>query len=93
MNENQDTFEIPVANKEEKTIVSRVGEVANVQIVPSDPSKSAHNFAAKTISSGTMVLVQVKLVNNTKAKVTVNCEKMVIGNMLLKDLKNALLRV
>ncbi|XP_072038441.1 LOW QUALITY PROTEIN: AP-3 complex subunit beta-2-like [Amphiura filiformis] len=95
MNENQDTFAIPSTNKEEKALMSRVGEAANVQIVPaSDPSKLSYCFAAKTISSATLVLVQVKLTSDTdQAKLTVNCEKMVIGNMLLKEVKTALTKV
>ena len=95
MNENQDTFAIPSTNKAEKALLARVGEAANVQIVPaSEPSKLSYCFAAKTISSATLVLVQVKLTEDAdQARLKVNCEKMVIGSMLVKELKKALTKV
>ena len=94
MNENLDTFEIPSTNTTQKTIMLRVGEVANVQVVPaSDPDTLTYRFAGKTISAGTLVLVQVKLIEGGKAKILVNCEKMVIGSMLMKDVKKSLMKV
>ena len=47
---------------------------------------------AKTASGRADTLITVK-VTDSKAKVTVNCEKMVICSMLLKDLKTSLLKV
>lgn len=43
----------------------------------------------KTMSEGVLVLVSVS-VNEESANIVVNCEKMVIGTMLLKDLKSLL---
>ncbi|XP_038072193.1 AP-3 complex subunit beta-2-like isoform X2 [Patiria miniata] len=89
MNENSDKVSIPDAINNEKAIISRVAEVANVQIVPaSDPEHLTYRFAAKTLSTGSLVLLTVG-----KGKITTNCEKMVIGSMLVKDIKKSLLKV
>ena len=58
-----------------------------LQVPSTDPV--TFNFAALTLASSTLVLVQVK-VTEEKAKIKVNSEKMVIGTMLLKDLKRLL---
>ncbi|XP_072167067.1 AP-3 complex subunit beta-2-like isoform X2 [Diadema setosum] len=90
MNEHSDKGDIGAAHREEKALIRCVGEIANVQIVPaSDPSKLIYRFAAKTISAGTPVLLTVQVLSEGKARITVNCEKMVIGNMLVKDVKKA----
>lgn len=47
-------------------------------------------FAAKTVASGSLVLVTVVTKEGMAAQLTVNCEKMVIGTMLVKDILQAL---
>ncbi|XP_071965282.1 AP-3 complex subunit beta-2-like isoform X2 [Antedon mediterranea] len=90
MNENSEKVDIPDSLNNQKAIMQRVGEVANVQVVPpSDPTITTYRFAGKTISTGTPVLVTVKADGN-KSKITVNCEKMIIGNMLPKDIKKSI---
>ena len=55
-------------------------------------------FAGQTVSSSTLVLISVTLPPEdagdaaSAVTITVNCEKMVVGNMLLKDLKTQMLR-
>ncbi|XP_022105221.1 AP-3 complex subunit beta-2-like isoform X3 [Acanthaster planci] len=89
MNENSDKVTIPEVTNNEKAIITRVAEVSNVQIVPaSEPENLIFRFAAKTLSNGSLVLVTVG-----KGKITTNCEKMVIGSMLVKDIKKSLLKV
>ncbi|KAL1450213.1 hypothetical protein WDU94_002657 [Cyamophila willieti] len=56
-----------------------VYQVANVGLVPSNDSSL--RFAGTSVSSGCLALVSI---NNNE--VTVNCEKMVLGSMLLNDL-------
>ncbi|XP_033634375.1 AP-3 complex subunit beta-2-like isoform X1 [Asterias rubens] len=94
MNENSDNITIPEADNTEKKIIAKVAEVANVQIVPaSDPQLMTFRFAAKTLSKGVVVLVTVKSSSDGKGKITSNCEKMVIGSMLVKDIKKILVKV
>ena len=49
-------------------------------------------FAGQTLSSATLVLVTVCLPDTEPGTVTlrVNCEKMVVGNMLLSELRTQL---
>lgn len=89
MNENKESCDIPETKRTPHGICSSVMSVANLLQVPSsDPN--IFNFAAHTIATSTLVLASVTL-NGKIPKITVNCEKMVIGTMLLKDLKRVLL--
>lgn len=54
------------------------------------PPMPTHRFAAKTVTSGSLVLVTVVARQEGAAQLTVNCEKMVIGTMLVKDILQAL---
>ncbi|KAH9524487.1 AP-3 complex subunit beta-2 [Bulinus truncatus] len=88
MNENKENCEIPEVKKCPQGVCSSVLSVANLLQVPSsDPA--VFNFAAHTLATTTLVLVVVSIAGKN-AKVTVNCEKMVIGSMLLKDIKRSL---
>lgn len=53
-------------------------------------STQSHRFAGKTVTSGSLVLVTVLTKEEGAAQLTVNCEKMVIGTMLVKDILQAL---
>lgn len=57
--------------------------------VPPPPSPVSR-FAGKTVSGGSLVLVTVVKKEAGEAHLTVNCEKMVIGTMLVKDILHAL---
>uniref|UniRef100_A0A2C9JVD6 AP-3 complex subunit beta n=1 Tax=Biomphalaria glabrata TaxID=6526 RepID=A0A2C9JVD6_BIOGL len=88
MNENQESCDVPESKRTPHSICSAVMTVANLLQVPSsDPS--IFNFAAHTLATSTLVLVSVNT-GGKNVKVTVNCEKMVIGSMLLKDIKRSL---
>lgn len=88
MNENKETVAITEAKTSPEGICRCVRTVGNLLQVPSS-EPDVYLFAAQTLASSTLVLVSVK-VQGKSSKVTVNCEKMVIGTMLLKDLKRAL---
>lgn len=47
-------------------------------------------FAGQTLSSKSLVLVTIKMLENDQANISVNCEKMVIGSMLLNEIKSHL---
>ncbi|RUS71773.1 hypothetical protein EGW08_020467 [Elysia chlorotica] len=88
MNENRETVAITEAKTSPDGLCRCVRSVANLLQVPSS-QPDVYFFAAQTLATSTLVLVSVK-VQGKSSKVTVNCEKMVIGTMLLKDLKRAL---
>ncbi|KAL1247191.1 hypothetical protein QQF64_022567 [Cirrhinus molitorella] len=73
----------------EHVIVERVTATANLSRVPCGSDKECR-FAGKTVSSGCLVLVTVATKDTGGAQLTVNCEKMVIGTMLVKDILQAL---
>lgn len=50
----------------------------------------ASRFAAKTMTSGSLVLITLERREGAAAQLTVNSEKMVIGTMLVKDIVQAL---
>lgn len=47
-------------------------------------------FAAKTVHSGSLVLVTVELKESSTAQLIINTEKTVIGSVLLRELKPVL---
>lgn len=51
-----------------------------------------YRFSGQTMSSKSLVLLTVKVspTNTLEADVTLNCEKLVIGSMLLSEIKTAL---
>ncbi|KAG9331277.1 hypothetical protein JZ751_019544 [Albula glossodonta] len=75
------------------SLAQRVTSAANLKQIPSTEQESSTlviRFAGRTVSSGSLVLVTVSLQNDHTAQLTVNCEKMVIGTMLVKDVLQAL---
>lgn len=89
MTENTGKVTLPKEKSDAKSVVTSVLTVANMLQVLSSESDTVYRFAAKTMSEGVLVLVSVSL-NEESANIVVNCEKMVIGTMLLKDLKSLL---
>uniref|UniRef100_A0A8C2Q4I3 AP-3 complex subunit beta n=1 Tax=Cyprinus carpio TaxID=7962 RepID=A0A8C2Q4I3_CYPCA len=73
----------------EHVIVERVTATANLSRVPCGSEKECR-FAGKTVSSGCLVLVTVPTKEGGGAQLTVNCEKMLIGTLLVKDIMQAL---
>lgn len=89
MTESETTIDLPMNQANPQAICQAVVEVANVIQVPTT-EENIYRFASKTVSNCVDALIQVTVMDKCKAKVKVNCEKMVIGNMLLKDLKKSL---
>lgn len=77
-------------------IRGKIFEVANVAVVnpmaPSpDPNTQTVHFSGQTMASQSLVLIAIVFnANDKQVTVTVNCEKMVVGSMLLNDIKLAL---
>ncbi|XP_029037427.2 AP-3 complex subunit beta-2 [Osmia bicornis bicornis] len=71
-----------------KALPQKVFEIANVAMVSSNGEEI--RFAAHTLASKSLVLVTIKMISNNLLEICVNCEKMVIGSILLNELKSNL---
>lgn len=89
MNEISEKLNLGEKCQNDHAIIERVTATANLSRVPCGSEKE-NRFAGKTVSSGSLVLVTVARKEGGGAQLTVNCEKMVIGTMLVKDILQAL---
>ncbi|KAM4035648.1 AP-3 complex subunit beta-2 isoform 2-T2 [Anomaloglossus baeobatrachus] len=89
MNEIAERLSVSAKYQSDHVIVQRITSAANMNRVPCGADKE-YRFAAKTVSSGTLVLVTLTLKDATSALLTINSEKMVIATMLAKDIVQAL---
>ncbi|XP_044212985.1 AP-3 complex subunit beta-2 isoform X6 [Thunnus albacares] len=89
MNEITEKLTLDMKCRDEHAIVQRVTAAANLSRVPCGSDKECR-FAGRTVTSGSLVLVTVATKEEGAAQLTVNCEKMVIGTMLVKDILLAL---
>ncbi|XP_036390980.1 AP-3 complex subunit beta-2 isoform X3 [Megalops cyprinoides] len=89
MNEITEKLTLGENCQSDHVIVQRVTSAANLSRVPCGSEKECR-FAGKTVTSGSLVLVTVVSKEGRAAQLTVNCEKMVIGTMLVKDILQAL---
>uniref|UniRef100_A0A8C6M0W1 AP-3 complex subunit beta n=1 Tax=Nothobranchius furzeri TaxID=105023 RepID=A0A8C6M0W1_NOTFU len=87
MNELTEKLILDAKYRNEHAIVQRVTTAAHLSRVPCG---SDNEFAGRTVTSGSLVLVTVATGEEGVAQLTVNCEKMVIGTMLVKDILLAL---
>ncbi|XP_051917426.1 AP-3 complex subunit beta-2 isoform X5 [Hippocampus zosterae] len=89
MNEITEKLTLDAKCRNEHAIVQRVSATANLSRVPCGSDKECR-FAGRTVSGGSLVLVTVATEEDGSARLTLNCEKMVIGTMLVKDVLLAL---
>uniref|UniRef100_A0A803V9W4 AP-3 complex subunit beta n=1 Tax=Ficedula albicollis TaxID=59894 RepID=A0A803V9W4_FICAL len=89
MNETSATIAVAPQNSARLVIIDRVVKAANLGVVPSGQD-NIHRFAAKTVHSGSLMLVTVELKESSTAQLIINTEKTVIGSVLLRELKPVL---
>ncbi|NXD05151.1 AP3B1 protein, partial [Certhia familiaris] len=89
MNETSATIAVAPQNSTRLVIIDRVVKAANLGVVPSGED-NIHRFAAKTVHSGSLMLVTVELKESSTAQLIINTEKTVIGSVLLRELKPVL---
>ncbi|XP_077425811.1 AP-3 complex subunit beta-2 isoform X18 [Vanacampus margaritifer] len=89
MNEITEKLTLDAKCRNEHAIVQRVTTAANLSRVPCGSDKECR-FAGRTASGGSLVLVTVASAEDGVARLTLNCDKMVIGTMLVKDVLLAL---
>ncbi|XP_034475197.1 AP-3 complex subunit beta-2 [Drosophila innubila] len=68
----------------------KIYECINVAHTFSSPTGQLHCFAGQTLSSKSLVLLTLQWQTDDALTLLVNCEKMVIGSMVLNELRNAL---
>ncbi|XP_036888277.1 AP-3 complex subunit beta-1 [Sturnira hondurensis] len=89
MNETSAIIIVAPQNFTSSVILQKVVNVANVGVVPSGQD-NIHRFAAKTVHSGSLMLVTVELKEGSTAQLIINTERTVIGSVLLRELKPVL---
>ncbi|XP_008579845.1 PREDICTED: AP-3 complex subunit beta-1 isoform X2 [Galeopterus variegatus] len=89
MNETSTVIITAPQNFTPSVILQKVVNVANVGVVPSGQD-NIHRFAAKTVHSGSLMLLTVELKEGSTAQLIINTEKTVIGSVLLRELKPVL---
>ncbi|XP_054842502.1 AP-3 complex subunit beta-1 isoform X1 [Eublepharis macularius] len=89
MNETSTTMTVAPQNSTRLAILQKVVNIANLGVIPSGED-NIHRFAAKTVHSGSLMLVTVELKEGSTARLIINTEKTVIGSILLRELKPVL---
>ncbi|GCC28337.1 hypothetical protein chiPu_0006767 [Chiloscyllium punctatum] len=89
MNENSTAITGSPQNSSSQAIVHKVVNMANVGVVPSGQD-NIHRFAAKTVNSGSLVLITIEVKEGSTMQLRINTEKSVIGSVLLRELKSVL---
>ncbi|XP_073200263.1 AP-3 complex subunit beta-1 isoform X2 [Lepidochelys kempii] len=89
MNETSATITVAPQNSTRLVLLEKVVKAANLGVVPSGQD-NIHRFAAKTVHSGSLMLVTVELKEGSTAQLIINTEKPVIGSVLLRELKPVL---
>ncbi|NXG07607.1 AP3B2 protein, partial [Sakesphorus luctuosus] len=89
MSEITEKLTLPEKCRSDHAIVQQVTSAANVGRVPCGAGNE-YRFAAKTVTSGSLVLITLERREGGAAQLTINSEKMVIGTMLVKDISQAL---
>ncbi|KAJ7311318.1 hypothetical protein JRQ81_006934 [Phrynocephalus forsythii] len=89
MSEITEKLTLPDKCQSDHVIVQQVTAAANVGRVPCGSDKE-YRFAAKTVSSGSLILITLEKKTGTEAQLTINSEKMLIGTMLVKDIIHSL---
>ncbi|XP_078388706.1 AP-3 complex subunit beta-2-like isoform X2 [Cetorhinus maximus] len=89
MNEIKEKLTLPEKCRSDQAIVQQVMSTANLGRVPCGLDNE-YRFAARTVSGGALVLVTLVTKDGGVAQLTISCEKMVIGTMMVKDIMQAL---
>lgn len=84
---NENTAKVTFSGSR-KYISEKIFETANVAVISSE--NEVIRYAAHTLASKSLVLLTVKVLDDEHLEICVNCEKMVIGSILLNEFKSNL---
>lgn len=74
-----------------RRLQTKIYEIANVASITHGDSTDLLLFAGQTLGSKSLVLISIGLEDeNKKASVTVNCEKLVVGSILMNEIKDSI---
>lgn len=92
---NEHSAQLQLADSDKRALQKRIFEYANVAPIPSSDPTHRLNFAGQTFASKSLVLFTIDFADESSSVVSLNvaCEKMVIGSMLLTELRAFLLNV
>lgn len=72
----------------------KIFEIANVASITHSDSVDLLLFAGQTMCSKSLVLIIIALEDDSKAAtITVNCEKLVVGSILMNEIKDAIKKI
>jgi AP-3 complex subunit beta len=74
---------------EKKNLQVKLFEVANVGAISHGDDENILLFAGQTMSSKSLVLITI-VKNEEAATITVNCEKVVVGSILINEIRDAI---
>lgn len=87
MNEHSTKIKLPASlTSDIRVLQQRIYEIANFASFASD-DENIINFIGQTMTSKSLVLLSIEVRNHTEATIIVNCEKMVVGSMVLNEIK------
>lgn len=86
---NETTATLDVSSEDLTQLQSAILKTANLGQVVSTKD-NVLLYAAQTLSNKCDVLLKVEAKESGKSQITVNCEKMVVGSMLIKDVRSAM---
>lgn len=89
MNEHTASISLPSDLLDFDSLKQKIYEIANLAPFHSD-NETILNFIGQTMSSKSMILVSIDIKSNNNALITVNCEKMVVGSMILNEIKTGI---
>lgn len=77
--------------QDKRQLQKRIYEIANVAAIPRGESNELLQFAGQTLTSKSLVMISIALQDESKlASLTVNCEKLVVGSILLTEIKDSI---
>lgn len=94
MTEHCCTVALRVELCDKKSLQQRIFEVANVANISHVEAADSLYFAGQTVSSRSLVLIVAQINDDGNSiNLTVNCEKMVIGSILINEIKDAIKKI
>ncbi|XP_058978347.1 AP-3 complex subunit beta-2 [Musca domestica] len=90
MNEHQIKLKLNNEIIKLATLKQKIFECVNVAYLAQSTENPLHYFVGQTMTSKSLVLLSCDWSNNDELLIQVNCEKMVIGSMVLNELTNYL---
>ncbi|KAL7036751.1 hypothetical protein ACKWTF_008930 [Chironomus riparius] len=79
---------------EKRNLQMKIYEIANVASIPFADADDLLLFSGQTMNSKSLVLISVLLQDDNRlASVTVNCEKVVVGSILVNEIRDAIKKI